>query len=144
MKKVTLTALLILTTFLSFSQISEKVLEQTFKFNNTQELLKELSNSNKNNCVKVNNNEYTLLALSIKHNNSKVFKILLSKKADLEKTCSGKTPLMYAAKYGRLNFLKRLIKKGADPHKKNSRGRTALDYANKYEKAEIVNYLKSL
>ena len=57
--------------------------------------------------------------------------------------CTGKTPLHYAAKYGRLEMLKKLIDAGADISKAY-KGRTPLDYAKKYENTEIIEYLEQL
>lgn len=48
---------------------------------------------------------------------------------------------MYAAKYGELEAAKVLVKAGADVGLKNREGKTALDYARKYEKKELIDYL---
>ena len=68
---------------------------------------------------------------------------LIAEKVDLEKSCTGKTPLMYAAKYGNLDAAKTLIKAGAKLGTTNEKGRNALDYAVKYEQAELVAYFRS-
>ncbi len=94
-----------------------------------------------NQCFKVKNSTYNLLALSIKINTPKIFERLLEKMPDIEAVCSGKTALMYASKYGRLEMAKKLVKKGANL-KATNKGQTALDYAKKYEKQELINYLK--
>ena len=44
----------------------------------------------------------------------------------------GQTPLMMAAQSASLNLVKLLLKHGADPTRKDSTGRTALDYANNW------------
>lgn len=101
-----------------------------------------VSKENINTCYSIENNSYSLLALSIKMNSSKIFEKLISDKADLEKVCDGKTPLMFAAKYGNLEFAKKLLENGAKKETKTEKGYSALDYAKKYYKGEIVKLLE--
>ena len=62
----------------------------------------------------------------------------------LNKICEDKSPLMYATKYGNIKYVKKLIENGAEINLKNEEGKTALDYAKKYEQTEIVHYLESI
>jgi len=97
-----------------------------------------------NQCFDAGNSSYNLLAMSIKTNAKNCFEQLLSEKEiDVNLACTGKTPLHYAAKYGRLEMLKKLLTAGAD-RTKTYKGRTPLDYAIKYEQTEISNFLKQL
>ncbi|MCX2475538.1 ankyrin repeat domain-containing protein [Pedobacter sp. MC2016-05] len=48
---------------------------------------------------------------------------------------------MYAAKYGQLEAAKFLINAGAKMDLKNNEGKTALDYAHKYNKKELIDFL---
>lgn len=57
---------------------------------------------------------------------------------------SGYTPLMVAAQLGKLEHVKALIKKGADPFKKEKQNMRALELAIKSEKYAVVNYLLTL
>ncbi len=103
-----------------------------------------VTHGNKNSCFDAGSSSYTLLALTLKTNAHNCFNFLLEQKVDLDQECTGKTPLMYAAKYGRLEMAKALIKNGAKPHFKNNKSRTALDYANKYRQKTMIDYFESL
>jgi len=115
-----------------------------FNHDNPSALKSQLEYKNLNQCYESGTTSYTLLALSIKTGATQCFNLLVSEEnSDLNKYCSGKTPLLYAAKYGKLNMLKKLLAAGADPtitHK----NRSALDYAKKYKQKEIVAYLEKL
>ncbi|MEM5563583.1 ankyrin repeat domain-containing protein [Psychroserpens sp. AS72] len=80
----------------------------------------------------------------MKSNANDCFQLLLDEKVNLEKVCTSKTPLMYAVKYGRLDFVKSLVEAGAKLEVKNDKGLTALDYAKKYKQDEIATYLAAL
>ncbi len=56
----------------------------------------------------------------------------------------GVIPLLLAAYHGRLDMIKLLIEKGANPHIKNSEGKTALDMATLNKKQEVIQYLNEL
>lgn len=101
-----------------------------------------VNEENINTCYQNENMSYSLLALSIKLNSKQVFQKLIEEKADLEKVCDGKTPLMFAAKYGNLEFAKKLLENGAKKETKTDKGYSASDYAKKYEKAELVKLLE--
>jgi len=103
-----------------------------------------ISEENKNDCFDAGSSDYTLLALTLKTNAQSCFNLLLEQKVDLEKECTGKTPLMYAAKYGRLEMAKALIENGAKLDAKNNKGRTAFSYATKYKQEAMIDYFKSL
>ena len=51
---------------------------------------------------------------------------------------------MYAVKYGNLKFVKKLVEAGSNINLVNEEGRTAIDYAKKYEQKEILEYLQSI
>ena len=63
--------------------------------------------------------------------------------ADIEHICANKTPLMYAAKLGKLEMLKYLIEQGANINAVSTKGKTALSYSIEYKRPEIEAYLKS-
>lgn len=48
---------------------------------------------------------------------------------NVNKTSNGKTPLMYAARYNRVEIINLLLENGAEVDIKDKGGRTAIDYA---------------
>ncbi len=129
---------------ISNAQEFTKDMYLAFKNDNVSALKSHVDLTQINECFDIKGNPYTLLAVSIKFKSTSIFNHLLSQeKIDLEKTCGGKSALQYAAKYGHLDMLKTLIKKGAIT-KATPNGRTALDYAKKYKQQEVIDYLSSL
>ncbi|CAN7521562.1 ankyrin repeat domain-containing protein [Polaromonas sp. LjRoot131] len=53
-------------------------------------------------------------------------------------------PLWKAAKRGHLQMVKLLVSSGANTNATDSTGMTALDYARRYSRKEVVEYLESL
>lgn len=96
-----------------------------------------------NQCYEIGKGEYCLLSVAIKTDGIQCLNKLIELKADLNKVCSTKTPLMYCAKYGKLKMAKALVEAGADLTIENN-GKTALDYAKNYEQKELYDYLSSL
>ena len=92
-------------------------------------------------CHNINGGLYNYLAFSIKLESLESLKYFVNKKANLEGDCTGKTPLMYAAKYGQFDAVKYLLKNGADLNSTNN-GKSALDYAVNYNHSEIKKYLE--
>ncbi|MBB6372600.1 ankyrin repeat domain-containing protein [Chryseobacterium shigense] len=116
--------------------------KQMLKYDNTAYFPTLVNKENINTCYVVENNSYTLLALSIKMDSTQVFQKLIDEKADPEKICDGKTALMFAAKYGNTELAKKLLQNGAKKDTKTDKGYTALDYAKKYEKPDIIKLLE--
>jgi len=145
MMKIIITVTLLLISSLGFSQQLNDKMKDAFKTDNPEMLLAEVSiqKANINDCFDIEGATYNLIAISIKMNRSNIFNTLIAQKADLNKICNDKTPLMYAAKYGQLDYAKALLKAGADIAVKNNEGKTALDYAVKYEKLELQKLLAS-
>jgi ankyrin repeat protein len=57
---------------------------------------------------------------------------------------NGSTPLMMAAMYGTIEAVKLLLAEGADPQIKNALGLTAIDFAAKIQKDDVVAYIASV
>ena len=55
-----------------------------------------------NNCHDIGDSSYNFLAISIKMKSIQSLRYFIQRKANIEGVCTGKTPLMYAAKYGEL------------------------------------------
>lgn len=132
---------IILTNFLYGQELTNEH-KQMLKYDNTAYYTKLVNKENINVCYPIEHTAYSLLGLAIKMNSKEVFQKLIDEKADLEKICDGKTPLMFAAKYGNTEMTKTLLKNGARKDAKTDKGYTALDYAKKYEKTEIIKLLE--
>jgi ankyrin repeat protein len=141
MKKLFLT-----TAMITFSFLSSQELTRDYKYMMTYDDVAKFSalvnKENINTCYQNENTSYSLLALSIKLNSKQAFQKLIDEKADLERVCDGKTPLMFAAKYGNLELAKKLLEHGARKETKTEKGYTALDYAKKYEKTDLIKLLE--
>jgi len=119
----------------------KKVIED----DNVRNFVGHLGSKSINACEKMGIAEYTFLSMAIK-SDSKVLidHILNQKDLDLSHVCSDKTILMYAIKYGDIDLVKTLIKNGADASQLSKQGKSALQYARKYEKKDVYDYLNTL
>lgn len=118
-----------------------KRIAQAIEQNNTDFLEYYVTKENINDCYVLDNSVYNLLAMSIKQKAEYSFKMLLEH-ADIERTCTGTTALMYAVQYGQIDMVIDLINKGADIDVEIN-GNTAMAYAKKYEQQEILEYLQA-
>ncbi|MCU7618288.1 ankyrin repeat domain-containing protein [Chryseobacterium sp. PBS4-4] len=141
MKKLFLSASIITFGIFSAQEFTSQH-KQMLTYDDAESFSTLVKKENIDQCFQIENNSYSLLALSIKLNSKKVFQKLIDEKANLEKVCDGKTPLMFAAKYGNTEFAKKLLENGAKKETKTDKGYTTLDYAKKYEKAEIITLLE--
>ncbi len=116
--------------------------KQILKFDNVARFSDLVNGESINSCFRTENNAYTLLALAIKMKSVNIFQKLIDNKADLEKICDGKTPLMFAAKYGDVAMAKKLLENGAKKETVTDKGFTALDYAKKYNQPELIKLLQ--
>ena len=103
-----------------------------------------ITSENINICIEIENSRpISYLSLSIENNSMPSVRYLVEKGANLELACFDKTPLMYAAKYGRLDMVKYLLKAGADITTVSVEDKTALDYAINYNHPEVEAFLRS-
>lgn len=143
MKIFIINAFLILVSFSANAQSLSAKLKQAFKTDDVS-LFKRALQEDKimiDSCLLLEQKPYSLFAISIRSKSIKILQDLISTKADVNNICDDKSPLMYAAKYGELEAAKVLVKAGADVGLKKREGKTALDYARKYEKKELIDYL---
>ena len=89
--------------------------------------------------------EQTPLMYAVKMQHLEIADILIRHGADVNTlNVEQESALFFCAKYGDLEILKFLIANGANPKIKDSKGRTAVDYALKHENKAVADYLKSL
>ena len=115
-------------TSLSAQSISSEH-RKALQTDNIESFKKAVSKADYDKCLQVKEGKYTMLSYSIKNDKNNIFNFLLSNKSDVNKSCDGVTPLMIAAKYGRMDMAKNLLKNGADKSAKDANGKTAKDYA---------------
>ncbi|MEN8815977.1 MAG: ankyrin repeat domain-containing protein [Nonlabens sp.] len=134
----TVTTLLL--TLLSYGQ---QELATAMKNDDVVLLNQNITDSNKNDCIEINGTDYTLLAIAIKLDSTKIFEELItSHKVDLDNICEDKTPLMYAVKYGKEEMVIKLLEAGVNTDKTSKKGKTVLYYAEKYDQKSIAKILK--
>jgi len=86
---------------------------------------------------------WTLLHVSIRRNREEMLKLLLEKGADIDKIDGvGWTPLMESIMDDKPSLCKLLVENGADKSIANARGVTAPMLAQKFERANMYEYLK--
>lgn len=121
-------------------QITDKQ-KQIFNNDNVEEFIKVFS-SDYNKCINVKDESFTPLAYSTRNHNTKIFNFLVENGVNVSLACKGNTPLMEAAKFDAPDLAKILLEKGADKSIKDSRGKTAKDYAAEYKRTKISDLLK--
>lgn len=141
MKKLFLTASIFAFSLFTAQELTSQH-KQMLTYDDADSFSTLVNKENIDECFQIEKNSYSLLALSIKLNSKKIFQKLIDEKANLEKVCDGKTPLMFAAKYGNTEFAKKLLENGAKKETKTDKGYNALDYAKKYEKPDIIKLLE--
>ena len=124
------------------SYLSKEVLN-AIKDENIDKLKRIVLKSSLNNCYETAFDMSNLIVVSIYENSLKSLIYFVKSGADIEHICANKTPLMYAAKLGKLEMLKYLIEQGANINAVSTKGKTALSYSIEYKRPEIEAYLKS-
>lgn len=128
---------------ITYGQEMTDSLYNTIKKDDVKKLSLLITKENINTCY--TNTFNTTISETIKLGAVKCFEFLLRKGADVNKGCGYKEPLYFVCKYGNLEMLLKLIKRGAniDPPKYEGKY-TLLEYAQKYNNEPIIKYLKSL
>lgn len=146
MKSSLMTIFFLLFSYFGYAQTFTAEMKAAFKADDPTQLFAEIKSKKAtlNDCFDLDGSSYSLFAVSIRMDRPKVLEALIKEKADLNKSCNDKTPLMYAAKYGKLAAAQALVKAGADLKIANQDKETALDYAIKYKNKELETYLSSL
>jgi len=119
---------------------NDSIILAAIRYGNT-EMLAELLRNEKELDRRYGKEERTLLPYSIENNQLSVTGYLLDIGFDVEKKDENKTPLMFAAKYGRASIARVLIDHGAEINAINSSRNTAFHYAAKYNNLGILKLL---
>lgn len=141
MKKYCTIICLIFFSSLVFAQELTKEQYEALKTDNIEMFQQNFKPEDYTKCYQIKEGSYPLINIAIRKNLGNIFKFLLDK-TNLNQNCDGRTPLMYATKYGQIEYVKILLEKGADKTLKNQQGETALDYAKKYNQTEIIKLLE--
>lgn len=83
------------------------------------------------------------LAIAISKGEIETVKNFIESGTKVNKKLNGLTPLMYAARYNKVEIIKYLLQKGADRNIEDSQGFTALKYAELSNAYEAIAVLKS-
>jgi ankyrin repeat protein len=144
--KIKLTFLLLFIAYCSQAQQLSNPMKNALKADDPKSLLLAVKEQGHkiDDCFEIESVQYSLLALAIKMEKPVIFKALLDQKVRLNQICSDKSPLMFAAKYGKLAMVKALVEAGAAVKLTSAENKSALDYAIKYQQKEVENYLGSL
>lgn len=78
------------------------------------------------------------------HPDSRILDLLLARGLSPHVRVHGKTSVMEAARLGALDFVRRLIDLGVDPHAVSDEGRSALDEAVSRQRTDVAEYLRGL
>ncbi len=90
------------------------------------------------------NNDLTPLMVCATYNRDKIAEYLLINKAEIDKYNKHRnTALIIAARYGHLEVVKVLSKFNANPFIENFTNQSPLDYAIRFSKAEVTEFLKT-
>lgn len=83
------------------------------------------------------------LVVAISKGEIETVKKFIENRTKVNKKLNGLTPLMYAARYNKVEIIQYLLQKGADCDIKDSQGFTALNYAELSNAYEAIAVLKS-
>lgn len=122
---------------------NDSIILAAVRYGNT-EMLAELLRNEKELDRRYGKEERTLLPYSIENNQTSVAEYLLDVGFDVEKKDENKTPLMFAAKYGRDSIARALINHGAEINAINNARNTAFHYAAKYNNPGMLKLLYQL
>ncbi|MBQ4822275.1 ankyrin repeat domain-containing protein [Aquimarina sp. MMG016] len=92
----------------------------------------------------VANNQTSPFCMAIVKGDTETVKKLIELGTDVNKKSNGMTPLMYAARYNRVDIIKVLVEKGAKIKTKNEKGYNAMKFAKLSNAKEAMALLKEL
>lgn len=126
---------------ISYGQELTNEIAWSIKYDRIENLRDLITADRINECVGVGDSKkYNYLAISIKLKSMKSLRYFIENGANIEGVCADKTPLMYAAKYGRLEMARYLVQKGADLNA-TYKGQNALSFARQFGQRDVAKYL---
>jgi len=131
MKRLILIPILVLSTFLVFSEIPEKDIIKAVKSGKVDLLSSYINEGIDVNAYYTKSQDKTLLHYAILANQADIVKLLIENGADTEIPSKGRTPLMIAAANDRLQIARYLLDQGAIVDAVDKGGNTALYYSAK-------------
>jgi len=144
--KSILTLLLIFTSLLSFSQSKNEQLYDAVSRHDstkTETLLKQGADANFK--MKASTFEISMLITAVMHQDTKIVKLLIEHKAEVDwRDWFKTTALMYAAHTGNKLIIDMLIAAGADPMAKDDQGNSVLSAAKESNNEIVIKQIESL
>ncbi|MDH7445068.1 ankyrin repeat domain-containing protein [Aquimarina sp. 2201CG14-23] len=92
----------------------------------------------------ISTNQVSTFCMAIVKGETDTVKKMIELGSDVNKKSEGMTPLMYAARYNRVDIIKMLVKKGAKVKARDSKGNTAMKFAKLSNAKEAMAVLKKL
>ncbi|WP_299255189.1 ankyrin repeat domain-containing protein [uncultured Aquimarina sp.] len=89
-------------------------------------------------------NQVSTFCMAIVKGETDTVKKMIELGSDVNKKSEGMTPLMYAARYNRVDIIKVLVKKGAKVKARDSKGNTAMKFAKLSNAKEAIALLEEL
>ena len=145
MKKTISTALIFAISIFASSLFAQQISSEqriAFQTDNIETFKKAFPKEDYNKCLGEKNISYNLLAYSVRFDKKNIFNYLIANNVDINKMCNNLSPLMAAARFGRADLAKELLKKGAVKKLKNDDGETAKDISVKYKETAVTEILK--
>ena len=100
--------------------------------------------NNLQNVTKTSTLEVSPFCQSISKNDIDTVKKLIKMGVSVNKFSGGKSPLMYAARYNRVEIIKLLVENGADVKALDKHGSSVAEYAKRSGAAEAYELLKEM
>ncbi|MEW7290987.1 ankyrin repeat domain-containing protein [Aquimarina sp. 2304DJ70-9] len=126
-------------------------MKKTLLFTLAVVLISSVSFATETSNVNYDNHNYDLVTvqtspfcMAIVKGDTETVKKLIDLGSDVNKKSNGMTPLMFAARYNRVDIIKLLVEKGANIKTKDSKGYNAMKFAKLSNAKEAIALLEEL
>jgi len=127
----------------SSTMVAQDSVVQAIQSDNVDRLSNLLIVEDINSCFEMNGSQFNFLTLALRSSASEVADFLINSVADLNASCGGSSPLIYAIKNGKMEYVKMLVHAGADTEI-TIEDKSLLAYVKQQKQGEMENYLKSI